>query len=141
MTLIVDANVAIRWIVQEDSLDARALALRDGDERLEAPDLIISEVLNVAWKKWRLHQATRQEIEFGFAGMLSLIDVIHPSMLLYQRAMTLALALDHPAYDCFYLACAEEADGVLVTADRRLCDIATRGGLGERVRHLSDHSP
>ncbi len=141
MTFVVDANVAIRWIVREDWLDDRALALREGEEPIEAPDLIVSEVLNVAWKKWRLRQATRQEIEFGFAGLLSLIDVIHPSTLLYQRAMELSLELDHPAYDCFYLACAEAADGVLITADRRLYEVAVRGGQRDRVCHLADLPP
>jgi len=139
--MIVDASVAIKWIVREDELDVRALAIRDGEERLEAPDLILPEVLNIAWKKWRLGQMTQQETETGFVSILNILEVIHPVAELYRRAMALAFALDHPAYDCFYIACAEAAGAVLVTADRRLCDAAARGGLGDFVRHLAEIPP
>lgn len=35
------------------------------------------------------------------------------------RASELASLLDHPAYDCFYLALAEQRRAPVVTADRR----------------------
>ena len=38
---------------------------------------------------------------------------------LRRRALEIATALRHPAYDCFYLALAETRDAELVTADRR----------------------
>ncbi|HVC62704.1 MAG TPA: type II toxin-antitoxin system VapC family toxin [Acetobacteraceae bacterium] len=39
---------------------------------------------------------------------------------LAARALAIAAAIEHPAYDCFYLALAELRDTRLVTADRRL---------------------
>jgi predicted nucleic acid-binding protein len=36
------------------------------------------------------------------------------------RALEIAAELRHPAYDCFYLALAEERSAKLITADRRL---------------------
>jgi predicted nucleic acid-binding protein len=36
------------------------------------------------------------------------------------RALAIASAIEHPAYDCFYLALAELRDTRMVTADRRL---------------------
>ena len=36
------------------------------------------------------------------------------------RALDLSLLLNHPAYDCFYLALAEQLEIRLVTADTRL---------------------
>jgi len=39
---------------------------------------------------------------------------------LSARAFALAHELDHPVYDCVYLALAEVEDARLVTADRRL---------------------
>jgi predicted nucleic acid-binding protein len=36
------------------------------------------------------------------------------------RALEIAAELRHPAYDCFYLALAQERRAQLVTADRRL---------------------
>jgi predicted nucleic acid-binding protein len=43
-----------------------------------------------------------------------------PTALLASRAVELALDLDRPVYDCFYLALAEAEKVRLVTADRRL---------------------
>nr|WP_294519284.1 type II toxin-antitoxin system VapC family toxin [uncultured Rhodopila sp.] len=39
---------------------------------------------------------------------------------LAPRAVTISRELDHPVYDCFYLALAEAREATLVTADARL---------------------
>ena len=45
---VVDASVALKWFKQEGGSDeARTLLLR---EPLIAPELILAEVLNAAWK-------------------------------------------------------------------------------------------
>jgi predicted nucleic acid-binding protein len=36
------------------------------------------------------------------------------------RALVISSLLDHPAYDCFYLALAEQRGSIVVSADRRL---------------------
>jgi predicted nucleic acid-binding protein len=41
---------------------------------------------------------------------------------LAERASQIAVDLEHPAYDCFYLALAEREAAALVTADRRLVE-------------------
>jgi predicted nucleic acid-binding protein len=137
MPNIVDANVAIRWIVPEDDLDAQALVVRDSVDRFEAPDLILSELANISWKKWRSGLMTREEAEGGIAAIRGYFH-FHSSADLCERAFALSLALDHPAYDCFYLACAEATSSVLITADRRLHDLAVRAGFGHLVQHLAE---
>jgi predicted nucleic acid-binding protein len=119
-------------------LDAQALALRDSADRIEAPDLILPEVLNTAWKKWRRGEMTIEETEIGLTGIINRLAVIHSSADLRLRSMEFAFHLNHPAYDCFYLACAEATQSVLVTMDRALCDAAARAGFGHLVRHLAD---
>ena len=57
MTLVVDASVATKWFVAKpDSPDARALLI--SGEALIAPDLVVAEACNVAWKKRRAGQIT-----------------------------------------------------------------------------------
>ena len=57
---------------------------------------------------------------------------------LAAAAARLAIDLDHPAYDCFYLALAIQTQYPLVTADTRFHD-KVRGHpyLAESVRHVT----
>jgi predicted nucleic acid-binding protein len=50
----------------------------------------------------------------------SILDELAPTGPLAPRAMAISAFLDHPAYDCFYLALAEQRGGTLISADRRL---------------------
>ncbi|MEK6604283.1 MAG: type II toxin-antitoxin system VapC family toxin, partial [Nitrospirota bacterium] len=50
--LVVDASVAVKWLVPEIHADAARRILSPNNELL-APDLIWAEVGNVIWKKWR----------------------------------------------------------------------------------------
>ena len=57
---------------------------------------------------------------------VELVDVIEPDRQLQAEALALACHLDHPVYDCLYLALARREAAVLVTADQRLQQLATR---------------
>jgi predicted nucleic acid-binding protein len=140
MPVVVDANIAIKWIVSED-LEAEARSLLMHEEHFEAPDFFLAEVANTIWTKRRRGEIGPYEAEAGLRFIRRQIATFHSSDSLYERAFSLALRLDHPAYDCFYLACAEAADTVLVTADSPLCRAVARAGLGHRVRHLADIPP
>jgi predicted nucleic acid-binding protein len=119
MSLVVDASVVIKWFINEP-LHANARQLLEGRESLHAPDLLLAEVGNIAWKK-----AARKEIEESQARniVLALRDLpltLHASGELIERALHIALAINHPVYDCLYLACAEALNSSLITADERL---------------------
>ena len=49
--LVVDASVAIKWVVEEEGSEAAA-GLLDGST-LAAPDFLIPECANILWKKVR----------------------------------------------------------------------------------------
>jgi hypothetical protein len=52
-------------------------------------------------------------------------------------AMSMALELEHPICDCFYLSAAAQKDTYVVTADRRFFEKATsRPALADRVKLL-----
>ena len=57
---------------------------------------------------------------------MELVDVIEPDRYLQAEALALACHLDHPVYDCLYLALARREAAVLVTADKRLQQLAAR---------------
>lgn len=119
MSLVVDASVAYKWFVEEQGSD-QALALRSGSGPLIAPDVIVSEVCNSAWKSFRRGQLDIGQCRIIAAAIEPSLGWIVPSASLAVAAMHLATSLDHPIYNCLYLALAEQEGSVVVTADRRL---------------------
>lgn len=116
--LVIDASIAVKWLVEEEGT-AEALALR-GRARLIAPDLLVAECANILWKKVRRRELTRDEALLA-GRLLQGADIeLVPMRPLLAAALRLALELDHPAYDCAYLALAVERDCRFVTADRGL---------------------
>ncbi|QNT70449.1 type II toxin-antitoxin system VapC family toxin [Defluviicoccus vanus] len=119
MTLVVDASVALKWFLPEpDSLAAEAVLRRADD--LIAPTLLVAEVCNAAWKRFRRGETTERHLDWiaDRIGRMGLALV--PDLALAVPATTIARRLDHPVYDCLYLALAEARRATLVTADRRL---------------------
>ena len=56
---------------------------------------------------------------------------------LFREATNIAVELEHPVYDCVYLACADAIDVPLVTADRRLHERSIDGRRDVEVVELS----
>ena len=125
MTLVVDASVAMKWFVAEPG-SAAALNLLTSGEDLIAPDVIIAELCNAAWRLWRQGEMTGEQLGIMAGRAPQMFAERRPSDALSSRASRIAIDLDHPVYDCFYLALAEQEDARMVTADRRL--LARMGG-------------
>jgi len=137
MTLVVDASVAIKWLVDEpDHISARSLL--DRNEELQAPDFVLIETANVLWKKVRRLEVTEEQAADGLDSLPRLFESMVPSGLLIARALRLAIELAHPVYDCLYLACAERAGAHLVTADNQFALRARTLSGGARTHTLSE---
>ena len=135
MTYVVDASVAIKWFVREALHDEAARVL-DHAAHLQAPDLIVPEVVNVAWKKAVRGEIGRPQAQLIATAMRQYVPTLHPSAGLIERALEIALALNHPVYDCLYLACADHVGGVLITADQRLCRALADSDYADLIQHL-----
>ncbi len=137
MSFVVDASVAIKWFVEEN-LSAEAETILGYGEPLFAPELLLAEIGNVLWKKViRGEVAPNQAHEI--AGKTEAgIPAIYSMRLLNARALQIALILGHPVYDCFYIACAEMTDGVVVTADQRLCAAVQGTAFEPLTQYLGD---
>lgn len=124
MTYIVDASVAIKWFVAEDLRDPARALLFVSSGNLEAPDFMITEVANIARKKAARDEISDQQALKVPPETRYSIDEFHSSFELTERALEIALTLQHSVYDCVYLACAEAIGGIFVTADQDLCKTA-----------------
>lgn len=124
-TFVIDASIAIKWVVEEDGT-AQALLLRQA--KLLAPDLLTAECANVLWKKVGRREMSRQEALLA-ARLLQGADVeLLPTKSFLEAATRIAIDLDHPAYDCVYLALAAANGFPFVTADRRFLRKIEQGG-------------
>ena len=137
MSFVVDANVVVKWFVEEDHHEQARDLLRS-DDTLLAPDLMVLEITNVVWKK-----TVRGEIDHAQAAIIAAAirqgePQLYPSTEFSERALEMALSLNHPKYDSVYLACAEQFDAPLITADQRLCKAAANTEFESLVRDLRD---
>jgi predicted nucleic acid-binding protein len=119
MTVVIDASVAVRWSFRMDGSD-RADELMHSGETLIAPDFIIAEITNAAWKLVSFDSRPAAPAMASVAAAEKAFDELVPAVGLKDRALEIALALKHPAYDCFYIALAEQRGCRMVTADERL---------------------
>ena len=101
MTLVVDASVAAKWVLQEDGSD-RAAALRGSGDDLIAPSLIVAEIGNAVWKRAIWREVSARDAVRALQTAISLFtQLISPSDLA-ARSTEIASELRHPIYDCFY---------------------------------------
>lgn len=133
---MVDASVVVKLFVQEPGSAEAERLVTDGHE-LVAPELLLLEVANALHRKLRDHAVLADDLLPAMDRMRrSLLD-LRPVSDSIRRAVELALVMDHPVYDCLYLALSEQLRAPLVTADRRFLDAATRAGYGEAIHALS----
>jgi len=136
---VIDASIVIKWVVEEDGTPA-ALALRRRG-RLMAPELLIAECANILWKKAQRNEMSGDEALLA-ARLLQGAEIeLAPTRSLLEAATRIAIGLDHPAYDCLYVALAVERNCRFVTADERFVRKlaqAPNGGFRDRVVSLSE---
>lgn len=137
MNVVVDASVAIKWFVPEPLSD-EAERLLDGGDVLFAPDFLLIEFGNIMWKKVRLGELARPDGDAALAALRAGPVDLFDTAPLVEWALHLAREIDHPLYDCLYLATAEAIAATVATADRRFFDRCARSIVQPRVAWLGD---
>jgi predicted nucleic acid-binding protein len=121
MRLVVDASVAVKWLVEEEYSDTADSLLEERHE-LFAPRLMASEVGNVLWRKARMGEIERSRVGVLAAAIPEMAVSWTEDESVCPDAVRLSLALDRPVYDCVYLALAHRIGATLVTADTRFAN-------------------
>jgi predicted nucleic acid-binding protein len=133
--LIIDASVAVKLLVDEDGAALAAFVYRAFD--LLAPALLLAECSNILWKKVRKGELSKAEAMTRSVVLTRTSIVLRPMEPLVEAATRLSIDLDHPAYDCFYLALAVAEACPFVTADERLVRKVEAVRGGPEIRLLS----
>jgi len=120
-TLVIDASIAIKWVVEEEG-SALATTLRR-NRSFAAPELLVAECANILWKKVQRNELTPDEATMA-AQLLQQSNIeLFAMQPLLAKATELAIDLGHPAYDCMYICLAARRGLRFVTADERLIRI------------------
>jgi predicted nucleic acid-binding protein len=121
---VVDASVAIKWVLSEADSGA---ALKLQGARLIAPELLDLECANILWKAARRGELDAEEVRARQSLLAEAPVERLPVAPLLPAALRHALRLDHPVHDCVYIETALLCGVPLVTADRRLARLAEPG--------------
>lgn len=131
--VVLDASVAVRWIVEEEG-SAEADALLARDVAWIAPRLLLTEVGSALRRKVADGELIALLAAQALAALLQAIEdglvTLADDEQVVSQALLLALSLEHKLPDCLYLALAEREGASIATADDKLARLA-------RSRHVT----
>jgi predicted nucleic acid-binding protein len=105
---------------------------------LAAPDFCLVELANIAWKKVRQGILLPDEAKAMAPSLRQSGVRFLPSPPLLGDALDLARELDHPVYDCLYVAAMDLLGACLVTWDKPLHAKLAGSRFGASVYLLSE---
>lgn len=116
---VVDASVVIKWYLPEDYNDY-AERLLNPEIELLVPDLLFSEIGNIAWKQVTRDNYSRQKATTILDALDAVPFIVWSAKSLRRNAFDIACLTKRSFYDSLYVALAEKAACKMVTADRKL---------------------
>ncbi len=137
MKLVIDASVAVKWLVIEDRHELARDVLREGFVLL-CPDLLLTEVANALRNKVRANLIGEPQARAAIADLPRYFDRLFRPAETLAKAFEMACRINHPVADCVYLACAEESGAALLTDDATLHQKAQALGADVKCMLLAD---
>lgn len=122
--IVVDASVAVKWLLFEVGSDAATRLLRDHGSEIVGPDLLLVEVAGAVIRRANMGLIEPDDafaLLDAWAGadkadVPPQFETTSPRLLMAAR---IALRLRHPVKDCVYLGLAVELDCDLITCDAK----------------------
>ena len=95
MTTVVDASVALRWCFQLNGSDRAEQLFRSNDHFI-APDLVMAEITNAAWKFVLFDGVRAESAQAAVRDVAKAFEELVPTSVLKDRALAIAIALRPP---------------------------------------------
>jgi predicted nucleic acid-binding protein len=132
--VVVDASVAVKWVVEEQH-SAQANLLLQCEAR-HAPDHWQAEAVNALWSKVFKGELVATDAEERMAVLLRAPVRVAAISGLLPRAFAIAVARSVTIYDSLYIALAERLEIPFITADEALIRRMSQhpGGTTQTVR-------
>lgn len=135
--VVVDANVAIKWVVPEIHSEA-ALRLQGGEWDFLVPDFFFPEIGNILWKRVRRGETTLENALEDLEALTGLPFDLRLSLPLMPQALEIAVQTQQAVYHCVYLALAATKSCQMVTADERLFNAVQNHSLASHLLWVED---
>lgn len=140
--MVLDTSVALKWHLEEKHSDeaARLLDAVGGTvSELFAPSTPQPEFFNAFWQRRRRSEMSPEEVgqvwdDFRAGDPATLYD---PTDLM-PRAAEMVLETGVIVYDALFLALAEDADTVMVTADDKLLRALRGTGFADLAKSMAE---
>ncbi|WP_309603818.1 type II toxin-antitoxin system VapC family toxin [Phenylobacterium sp.] len=116
MSVVIDASVALKWVLDEAGREAADALL---EEELIAPSLWLLEAANALWRRTQRGEISGEEARERLTELFNAPVTTATIEDDLPAAAALANVLGHPVYDCLYLAMAFRESTYVVTADIR----------------------
>ncbi|MFZ1787345.1 MAG: type II toxin-antitoxin system VapC family toxin [Saprospiraceae bacterium] len=123
--MIVDTNVLIQVYTNETVSYETVF----DNYVLEAPDFVKIEFLNVMRKMHFLNNVPLSKLELAYEKAMKLIYRFYSSESLLYEAKAISFQLNHPIYDCLFLALAIRSNQPFLSSDMRLLKKAESIGV------------
>jgi predicted nucleic acid-binding protein len=114
--MIIDTNVFLNHSFNYSAKVEQLIA----DNQLFEPSFLRLEVVNVLRKHHFLNGISLEIIDHIEQQIFSLVTAFVPDSELIPTAKALSFRLNHPIYDCLFLALALETSDTFVTHDQKL---------------------
>jgi len=141
LNVVIDASVLIKFYVPEVLSDKASYLLdtvKEGEFSLLAPDLIFSETGNILWKKVRLKELTRSEVDEITDAIILLPVRAESSKSLLPLAVGIAMTYGITVYDAMYVALTRIRETRMITADRKLFEKMAGTDMNKYVSWLGN---
>jgi predicted nucleic acid-binding protein len=123
VSVVIDASVALKWVLDEPGREAADALL---EEELIAPALWLLEAANALCRRARRGEISGEEAKARLTELHNAPVTTTGIEYDLVGAVDLANLLDHPVYDCLYLAMAIRENTFVVTADSRFHAVVDR---------------
>jgi predicted nucleic acid-binding protein len=135
--LVCDASVLFKTLVVE--IESHLADAVVSSSQIIVPELAVAETCNAIWAQVHRGALSATEAQELLDYLLTMSLELHPVRQDMKRALAIAVALDHPIYDCVYLALAERLGVPVVTTDARLLRVVQRHPVPSiEVKSLAD---
>lgn len=142
--IVVDANVAVKWVIDEDFTNEARTLLQDSRTQqrpLVGPPLLTTEVVSIIYQRLRSRAPERhlaaEEAQRALQEFLAIpMQLLAPEDL-YQRAFNLAWDGLTNTYDSLYVALAQMLGVEMWTDDQNL--LRALGSSAPWVRSIRDY--